>query len=777
MTMPVPGSEAFSSRPVNPDILAASLPPSLSVHTVTQEQIDNLDPLTYEVVRHRLWSVTEEMGEALKRMSGSPIVTDANDFDFAIGDELGQEVQVGLYNTMLVGAVDLAIYWTLANRAVNPGIAEGDMFLCNDPWVGGGLHQNDVIVYQPIFHEGKLFAWTSALCHEPDLGGVGLGSFSPAAQDVFSESLPTPPVKVVRDFTIQNDVADLYVRRSRVPMLIGLDLRAQVGASNVGRERMLAVIAQYGADTVKAVMKRMMADAEQRLRAKLTSLPDGTWRATGYQDQSHEGDRSLHKITVAMTKARDHLTFDFTGTDPQAGVINCTYAGMRGGVMLALLPILAGDIPWSAGGLMRCFDLIAEEGTINNATFPAAVSRGPIGPAWLTGTLVAECLSQMLDRSIDLGRSVQASCCGTWDTAVIAGLDERGEVPAPFLNILMEPMAGGYGARPHADGMDTGGLFCIPMGRVPDTEMSEFLYPILMLWRREEPDSGGPGRYRGGVSASLAMTPWGTGTPMGLVLASAGKAVAQNNGLAGGYPGNTGLEIIVRDTDVASALAGGSIPASLSTVGGQQEIGQNYSQTYLAPGDVFYMHWQGGGGYGDPLHREPHTVAADLREGKITAAGARDVYGVVVDGSGLVDLPATEAARAALLAERRDRASIEKPLAPDPVDVAAAKRLDENLVLADDGGHPVVGCAHCGQRLGDPRVGPALALARYEGPAEHAGPQVTARASDYVDEAVVFRQYCCPSCLTAIYSSIVPAGHADHISALERLLPAKAGTR
>lgn len=188
-------------------------------------------------------------------------------------------------------------------------------------------------------------------------------------------------------------------------------------------------------------------------------------------------------------------------------MINCTYAGMRGGVMIALLPILAHDIPWSAGGLMRCFDLVSEEGTINNATFPAAVSRGPIGPAWLTGTLVAECLSQMLDRSVDLGKSVQAACCGTWDTAVIAGLDERGEVPVPFLNILMEPMAGGYGARPQADGMDTGGLFCIPMGRIPDTEMSEFLYPMLVLWRREETDSGGPGRMRGGVSASLAFTP------------------------------------------------------------------------------------------------------------------------------------------------------------------------------------------------------------------------------------------------------------------------------
>ena len=427
--MAVPGSERFSSRPIDPDTLAAELPASLPVHTVTQEQIDALDPLTYEVVRHRLWSVTDEMGEALKRMSGSPIVTDANDFDFALSDELGQEVQVGLYNTMLVGAVDLAIYWTLRHRATNPGIAEGDMFLTNDPWVGGGLHQNDAMVFQPVFWEGKLFGWTSAIAHQPDLGGVGLGSFSPAAQDVFSESLPTPPVKVVRDGLLQDDIADMWVRRSRVPMMIGLDLRAKVGANTVGRDRMLAVIEQYGADTVKAVMKRMMSDAESRLRGKLRNLPDGTWRATGYQDQSHTGDRELHKITVAMTKTDGHLAFDFTGTDEQSGVINCTYAGMRGGVMLALLPILAGDIPWSAGGLMRCFDLIAEEGTINNASFPAAVGRGPIGPAWLTGNLVAECLSQMLDQSPNLDAHVQSSCCGTWDTAVIAGLDQRGAVP------------------------------------------------------------------------------------------------------------------------------------------------------------------------------------------------------------------------------------------------------------------------------------------------------------------------------------------------------------
>lgn len=759
MNAVIPGSEIFSSRPISPEDLRAKLPETLKVHTVTQEQIDALDPLTYEVIRHRIWSVTDEMGESLKRMSGSPIVTDANDFDFAISDEFGQEVLVGLYNTGLVGAVDLAIYWTMQHRSHNPGIAEGDMFLNNDPWVGGGLHQNDAIVFQPVFYNGELFAWTSGICHEPDLGGVGLGSFSPGAQDVFSESVPMPPVKVVRDGVIQQDIADMWVRRSRVPQLVELDLHAQVGANNVGRTRLLEIIERYGPDTVKAVMKRMMNDAENRLKEKLSELPDGTWRASGYQDQSHEGDRGLHKITVAMTKTGDRLSFDFTGTDPSAGVINCTYAGMRGGIMIALLPILAHDIPWSAGGLMRCFDIVSDEGTLNNAQFPAAVSRGPIGPSWQTGTLVAECLSQMLDQTADIGKSVQAACCGTWDTAVIAGLDQRGEVPVPFLNILMEPMAGGYGARPDADGMDTGGLFCIPMGRIPDTEMSEFLYPMLVLWRREEPDSGGPGRQRGGVSASMAMTPYGTQVPMGLVLASAGKAVAQNTGLSGGYPGNTGLELIARGSNVLDALATGAIPTTMEEVGGELEIGQNYATLGVNPGEVLFMHWQGGGGYGDPLLRDVAAIQRDIDAEKITTEGASASYGaVIVDGR--VDAAATERRRAEIRAERQRLGGGSAPV--ERVELAGARHINDSLVQVGSGAGAKVACSQCGGVVAEVGRDELLRLQRIDADPKAAGPQITADASDYVDGEIVFRQYCCPGCWTSSWSGLVPSDHPDY---------------
>ncbi|MET0453958.1 MAG: hydantoinase B/oxoprolinase family protein [Mycobacterium sp.] len=762
MSTPVPGSEVFQSRPIDPDTFKDQLPKSLSVHDVNQEQIDGLDPLTYEVVRHRLWSVTDEMGEALKRMSGSPIVIDANDFDFAISDELGQEVQVGLYNTMLVGAVDLAIYWTLQHREVR----EGDMFLCNDPWVGGGLHQSDVIVFQPIFHEGALFGWTSAICHEPDLGGVGLGSFAVDAQDVFSESVPTPPVRVVRNFELQDDIADLWVRRSRVPLLVGLDLRAKIGASNVGRERLLAVIDQYGADTVKAVMKRMMVDAESRLRAKLRSAPEGTWHATGYQDQSGLGDRGLHKITVAMTNRGGHLTFDFRGTDPQTGVINCTYAGMRGGVMLALLPILAADIPWSAGGLMRCFDLISEEGTLNNATFPAAVGRGPIGPAWLTGSLIAECLSQMLDQSLTLGENVQASCCGTHDVALMAGVDTRGDQPVPFINLMMEVMAGGYGGRPDADGMDSGGLACIPMGRIPDVEMTEFLYPVLSLWRREEPDTGGPGRHRGGVSGSTAIVAHGATLPFGIVQATSGKAVSQNNGLSGGYPGNTAVSAIARSAGVAASFAAGKVPTNLAELGEEVQLQQCYENTGMEPGDVFVLQWQGGGGYGDPLHRDPTAVAFDHREGRVSDRGAADHYGVVLDDAG-VDVEATGELREELRRQRRQRSSLEGD-API-LDVSAGRRLNDNLTEVVVDGIRLVACSSCGRQLAGADSA-ALDVARYEGPPSAAGPQITSAAATYVDAPVVFRQLCCPGCWTAIYSGVVPAGHPDHAAEIAPLL-------
>jgi N-methylhydantoinase B len=653
---PVPGSEFYASRPLPEAELRQRISPVVKLHTISPTEVAAVDPLTYEVVRHRLWSITDEMGEALKRMSGSIVVSDCNDFDFAITDEVGQEVQIGLYNTALAASLDLAISWTLQNWAENPGICEGDMFLCNDPWVGGAMHQNDVSLFSPIFWEGELFAWTSAVCHQLDLGGVAPGSWTPRSQDVFWESLPTPPVKIVRNFELQRDVEAVYLRRSRMPQLVGLDLRAKMGANMIAQERIHSLIERYGPTSVKAVMKRAMDDAERRLRAKLSSLPDGTWRAASYQEQSSTGDREVHRIVVAMTKKDDHLTFDFRGTDPQSGMINCTYSGMRGGIVSMLLPILAGDIPWAAGGLMRCFDIISDEGTLNNATFPAGICKASVSSTWATANVVTECMSKMLDTTPDARDRAISVCCGTWDLAVLAGLDQRNQ---PFVTMLMEPMAAGFGAKVDRDGVDTGGLLSIPMGRAPDAEINEFTTPILYLWRREEPDSGGPGKFRGGVSGSICIIPYGTSAPMSTVSSGSGKAVPMNLGLAGGYPGNTQLDIVIRNADVAGLMKAGQIPQSLDEISGQQDVLASEIETTLNPIDVYFMHWQAGGGYGDPLHRDPSLVAADVREFKVIPKTACDIYGVVFEaGSGEVDLLATERRRDEIRAERRSRSSV-----------------------------------------------------------------------------------------------------------------------
>ena len=655
MIAKIPGSEKFTSPPPTPAELRERVAPGLQLHTVSDEFVDSIDPLSYEVIRHRLWSITEEMGTALKRMSGSVAVTECNDFDFALTDELGFCAQIGTYNTMLAAGVDSAIWWTLEHRSANPGIADGDMWFCNDPWVGGGQHQSDVALYAPLFWDGKLFAWSSAVAHQMDLGGVSPGSWTPRSQDVFWESLPTPPVKMVREGVLQQDIEDLYVRRSRLPHLTALDVRAKMGANSIAHERLRELITKYGPDLVKAVMKRMMNDAERRLRAKLRDIPDGQWQAVNYQEQSIVGDRDVHKIMLTLTKRDDQMTFDFTGTDPQSGMINCTLPGLRGGILSAVLPLLAGDIPWATGGVARCFDIVSEAGTLNNATFPAGVCKGSVSSSIATTNVTIECLSKMLDTSPTYRDTGMAAPSGTFQVDVIAGMNRESH---PFVIALLEPMASGLGARFDDDGVDTGGLVIIPQGRAPDAEMQELASPMLMLWRREETDSGGPGRFRGGVSGSVCWVPHGQDTPMACMALSAGKATSMNAGLAGGYPGSNAQDVILRDANVAELLASGVIPSSLEAIDARREDLQAQDETVFNPQDVFFMHWQGGGGYGDPIHRDPERVAHDVREHRVSVIAAHDIYGVAIDPGGAADIASTTERRNEIRAQRRARATV-----------------------------------------------------------------------------------------------------------------------
>lgn len=646
---PVAGSEKFSYVPRGP-LTRGEIDPSLRLHELQSDVDAQLDPLTYEIVRHRLTAITEEMGEAIKRMSGSVVVTDAVDFGVSVMDEVGDAVQVGMYNAQLTASMDMAVKWTLRNRSSNPGVQPGDMFVCNDPWVGGGIHQNDVSLFAPVFVGDELFAWTCAVAHQLDLGGVSPGSWSVHSTDVFAESLPIPPLKIVAGGRILADVEDSYLRRSRIPALVALDLRAKIGANNVAQQQLHRLVEKYGADPVKAVMKAVMADSESRLRTRLGELPDGTWSAVAYQDQAREGDRGLYKIAVEMTKSGDAIKFDFTGTDPQAdGMINCTFAGLRGGVITGILTQLCGSIPWAPGGLMRCVEIVSEPGTVNNCTFPAGISKASVASAWATGNAVHECIASMLDAEDTETPSFMSVCKGSFGLSLLAGVDQHDH---PFVTMLSDSMAGGFGARPDRDGVDTAGESPNLGGRIADVEMNEFAYPILYLWRREEADTGGPGRFRGGVGGSACLIPHDTALKgMHLVSSAAGKALPQASGISGGYPSNTAYEVIIRNSDIRQLIAKEGIPADLAAIGGDLTIVPPALETDLGWDDVYFTEWQGGGGYGDPLLRDPDLVRNDVMNDKVTAVAAREIYGVVVTGFS-VDTDLTVQRRADIRARR-----------------------------------------------------------------------------------------------------------------------------
>ena len=287
--------------------------PTLTLH---REWTDKIDPITYEVIRHNLWNINEELGMTIQRISGSPVAMYAFDLNSSIFTEDGEFIYYGPYQLYMSGVSDVQVKWTLEHRSKNPGIFEDDMFLSNDPWVGAA-HQMDVTLLSPVFHEGKLFCWITNVLHQYDVGGITPGSFCPNARDSFDEGILIPPVKIVERGELRKDIEAVYLRSSRKPYLVALDLRAQIAGNNTAKKRILGLVQRYGADVVKGVMRKIIDNAEQAFVAKLAKVPDGTWRERSYVEVAYVGDRKTYQVMLTMKKDGDKLIFDNAGTADQ----------------------------------------------------------------------------------------------------------------------------------------------------------------------------------------------------------------------------------------------------------------------------------------------------------------------------------------------------------------------------------------------------------------------------------------------------------------------------
>jgi N-methylhydantoinase B len=627
--------------------------PGLKLH---EETDPDLDPITFEVLRHRIWQINDEQFTTISRVSGSSIATEINDFNVGIMDEIGDMVVIGSGIVWHTNG-DQCVKWILEHRSENPGIREGDLFLSNDPWIHSN-HQNDVSVLQPVFYEGQLFCWTLATVHQVDVGGINPGSFCFDAPDAFSEGFFFSAIKIAENGVLRSDMEDLFLRRSRTPELLALDLRAFIASANVARRRIYEMIERYGAATVKAVMRRTMDESERLIRERISELPDGVWRSEEYQEQCGSGDRGVYAVRLSLEKQGDKLIFDFTETDDQAGMINSARGGSLGGTTAVLLATLASDIPWAVGGIKRALEFRFRPGALNCAEYPAGVSAGSISGVYQTCNATIVAMAKMLASSDKWRGKVISGSEGSWAVMYFSGVDQHGN---PAVNIVMDALAAGIGARSFKDGDDTGGILEAPSGQMANVEYYESYYPLIYLYRREETDSGGAGMWRGGCGGAIGLMLHDTDAPFDWQWFCYGLAFPTSNGLCGGWPTRAVDAKIMRNTDLQARLDRSEMPTDVDDLEGElvpfqaKGIYQQVRQT----GDLFHCYFQGGAGYGDPIDREPERVLRDVRNRWVSPEFAHDVYGVVLtrDG-GAVDVGATEHRREEIRRWRRENAKI-----------------------------------------------------------------------------------------------------------------------
>jgi len=598
-----------------------------------------MDPMTFSIIRHRLFRIIDEAVITLKHVSGSAITNE------------GHDLMVSLYRadgTLLMGGVGFLHHLTSAAEACKAiirrfgdDIHEGDVFLLNDPYTAA-LHTSDIYLVAPIHHEGRLVAWSACFVHVYDIGAMNPGGFSPDSPDIFTEGFSSPGIRLIDRGEMRQDVLDTFLNMVRSPEMVTLDLRSMIACNNVAGDRMRALMDKYGAETVDATCATLVEQSEDLFRARLRELPDGQWQSRQYIDV--KGETAV--VALTMTKTGDRLIFDFSGSSPQSRhSINCTKWAALGGLFAPLFPLLCYDITWNEGVILPV-EMIAPEGSIVNCTRPAPVSVATVGAIQSVNNAACTTIGKMLAASETYRDEATAVWHANHFAIFMFGRNQRG---GQSIGILTETFSGAGGARSFADGVDLGGEVPNPISRMANVETIEATFPVRYLFRRRAQDTGGPGEYRGGTGGEMAIVPHKA--PDGgihYVLSGKGARHPMSEGLAGGWPGAPNAYVWVH----AGEGNQGPVPLALDEIAGDHER-VSWGVYPLMGRDALYVRWNGGGGYGDPLRRDPQAVARDLREGLVSAACAEGIYGVVPAADGVsVDIEASEARRAALRAER-----------------------------------------------------------------------------------------------------------------------------
>lgn len=611
-----------------------------------------LDPITFGVLRHKLDAIIDEAYYTIGQVSGNPVVYEAGDHQEAICTPAGELAVFGGGVLHWTRSLSYGIRHVIANYADNPGFAEDDQFLLSDPYIGP-IHYNDVQLLAPVFFEGEIIAWTGCGSHQSDVGGIDRGSVCVNARNLYEEGFSAPGLKLVDRGVIRRDIEDFFRNAVRAPEFGLLDIRAKIAANNVVKRRLVEMVERYGKDTVTALFAQLIRYSDERVAAKLAMIPDGSWTTVNYV----EGRREPHlKVQITATKQGGRITLDFTGTSLQtAGSENMAVAGTMSSAAAPFISMVCYDIPWNEG-LFRRLDFVLPEGTIVNPVRPAAVSAGvPSGANILTMTAALNVFSKMISCSDALREEACGGVTGSFFVYNLSGQRDDGRY---FTTIEMDHFAGGTGGWRGHDGTGAAQNTWSVKTMIANVETTEMLFPLMYLWRRVTPDSGGPGKYRGGNGLENAMVGWGT-EHIDIVTISVGSDPRPCLGFAGGLPASHTPAGIMRRAGIKKALADGTaLPTKFDELAGEWDPLDPKGTTEMDGDDVIYGFVSaGGGGFGDSLDRDPDAVEADVRDGYVSAAAAHTVYGVVLADAGGVDVEATTARREAIRQDRLVRSA------------------------------------------------------------------------------------------------------------------------
>jgi N-methylhydantoinase B len=665
-----------------------------------------IDPVKYEMYIHRLVTIAEEGRIALQKVCASPIVVQGGECMSAFYGADGTTIHTASGHLRFSAGCEDAVKAIIAAYSENPGINEGDQYFLNDPYVAS-THVFDQMVVKPIFHGGTLVAWTASMTHTADTGGVLRGG----ATEIFHEGVRSSGIKLVEAGVLRNDVFRNLTEQCRDPQYVGLDLKSRIAANNVCSRGFSALIDKYGIDFIAAANAKLIADSEAMARARLRSLPDGVWQSVCYGTSTNikTGDARIRRVTCTMTKTGDTIEFDLDGTSEQSeDAGNMTLVGAWGQLFVALSSQLFWNVPWN-GGMARPVTMKIPEGTFLNCRFPAACGNAPSVGATLTSA-ASQCISKMLFAA-GLDDDVNASPYGA---GAVGGASSTGgpgffyggtsQHGLPVGQGLYDMHGSGFGAAPYRDGVATGGHMNNPSVGISDIENIELQYPLVYFSRNHMVDSGGFGKFRGGLGMQRIIMVYGSDNLT--VNYSPYHGIPGGWGLFGGFPaGVGGSKYVVEPDALPERLAQSRYPVTFADV---PSWGKVYApklpplaRLKVANGSLIADPVEVGSGYGDPLDRNPAAVLNDIETFAVSPRLAADVYGVALTSDGLsVDANATDALRARMHEERKEHSVPVTPSAafhPDKTGTTI-RRVHDYVELASLGDGRVVSrctvCAH-----------------------------------------------------------------------------------